>query len=99
MFKHDITISVEPALLASYAILGKYWFLDGKNDFFIADFRVSGLFIVKKHDLSEKKIRLSRAVAGIIKTSYGRKNFNPLSFLAKLQFLLDFSELKLMYHR
>jgi hypothetical protein len=28
----------------------------------IADFHVLGLFIPKKHDLSEKKIRLSRAV-------------------------------------
>jgi hypothetical protein len=30
---------------------------------FIADFHVLGLFMAKKHDLSEKKIRLSRAVA------------------------------------
>jgi hypothetical protein len=30
---------------------------------FIADFHVLGLFMAKKHDLSEKKNRLSRAVA------------------------------------
>jgi hypothetical protein len=29
----------------------------------IADFHVLGLFIAKKHDFSEKKTRLSRAVA------------------------------------
>jgi ribosomal protein L19 len=28
-------------------------------------FHVSGVFIGKKHDLSEKKIRLSRAVVGV----------------------------------
>jgi hypothetical protein len=34
---------------------GKYWFTVEKNDFFfIAYFHVLGLFIAKKHDLSEK---------------------------------------------
>jgi hypothetical protein len=32
----------------------------------IADFHVLGLFIAKKHDLSEKKIRLSRAVVAVV---------------------------------
>jgi hypothetical protein len=34
-----------------------------REKFFIADFHVLGLFMAKKHDLSEKKkFRLSRAV-------------------------------------
>jgi hypothetical protein len=30
---------------------------------FIADFNILGLFMAKKHDLSEKKFHMSRAVA------------------------------------
>jgi hypothetical protein len=41
-------------LLATYGICGKYWFRDEKNDFFIPDFHVLGLFMTKKHDLSDK---------------------------------------------
>jgi hypothetical protein len=40
-------------------------FRDGKSEK-IADLHFLGLFIPKKHVLSEKKIRLSRAVAVVI---------------------------------
>ena len=34
--------------------MGKYWFSDGKMNFFFADFLFLGLFMTKKHVLSDK---------------------------------------------
>jgi hypothetical protein len=48
----------------TYGISGKYRLSDGKNEKNIADLHVLGLFRQKKHDLSEKKFRLSHAGAG-----------------------------------
>jgi hypothetical protein len=42
---------------------GSIGFMTGKMIFFIADFHVLGLLMAKKHDLTEKKIYPSRAVA------------------------------------
>jgi hypothetical protein len=38
-------------------------FVATRNFLFIADYHVLGFFIPKKHDLSEKNFRMSRAVA------------------------------------
>jgi hypothetical protein len=35
---------------------GSIGFVMGKINFFIADFHVLGLFMAKKHDLSDKKL-------------------------------------------
>jgi hypothetical protein len=40
---------------------GSFGFVSRKMKFFIADFHVLGLFMVKKHDLSEKKISVCHA--------------------------------------
>jgi hypothetical protein len=42
---------------------GSIGFVTRKMKKKIADFHVLGLFMAKKHDLSDKKFRLSRAVA------------------------------------
>jgi hypothetical protein len=42
-------------------IIRKYWFSVEKNEFFITDFHDLGLFLVKKHDLGEKKISVCHA--------------------------------------
>jgi hypothetical protein len=42
---------------------GSIGFVSRKMKKIIADFNVLGFFMAKKHDLSEKQIRLSRAVA------------------------------------
>jgi hypothetical protein len=48
----------------------------------IADFHVLGLFIAKKHDLSEKKFRLSRAGA------VAAEILAPAVFWANLMYLI-----------
>jgi hypothetical protein len=40
---------------------GSIGFVSRKMKFFIADFHVLGLFMAKKHDLSEKKISVCHA--------------------------------------
>jgi hypothetical protein len=52
---------------------GKWWKMWWKMTKKIADFQFLGFLLYKKHDLSTKKIRLSRSVAAVVGRNLSRR--------------------------